>query len=175
MRGPVLCGLHLEFSLNFEVWILIILLMLTLTFYPDTNRSVPVILCNTSRSLTEMNLRLNQRRGTEIFLGYGAAYATAIDRGNVRNVLSVDVRRDSDYTPAKFPDPEGALVFALDHPNYLPGTGTLKLSLTGVTTSATRWLLNCSLDTLEMPDWLGTAPLFKYTFNGGAFTATAPF
>ena len=149
--------------------------MFTATFYPDSNRSAPVVLCNTSRSLTEMNVTLNQRRLTEWVPGYGAGFGLAIDRGNARNVLSFDVRRDADYTPAKFPDPEGALLFALDHPNYLPGTGSLKISLAGVTTTATRWLLNCSLDTLEMPDWLGTAPLFKYVFNGGAFTATAPF
>ena len=149
--------------------------MFTATFYPDSNRSAPVVLCNTSRSLTEMNVTLNQRRLTEHVRGYGAAVDLAIDRGNLRNLLSFDVRRDADYTPTKFADPEGALLFALDHPNYLPGTGSLKISLAGVTTTATRWLLNCSLDVLEMPDWLGTAPLFKYTFNGGAFTATAPF
>ncbi len=122
-----------------------------------------------------MNVTLNHRRLTEHVPGYGAAFDLAIDRGNKRNRMSFDVRRDADYTPAKFPDPEGALVFALDHPNYLPGTGTLKLSLAGVTTTATRWLLNCHLEVLDMPDWLGTAPLFKYTFNGGAITATAPF
>lgn len=149
--------------------------MFTVTFYPDANRSAAVVLCNTSRSLTEMNVTLNQRRLTEQARGYGAAFATAIDRGNLRNELSFDVRRDADYTPTKFADPEGALLFALDHPNYLPGTGTLKLSLAGVTTTATRWLLNCSLEVLEMPDWLGTAPLFKYRFNGGAFTGTEPF
>ena len=85
------------------------------------------------------------------------------------------MRLDSDYTPAKFPDPEGALVFALDHPNHLPGTGILQINLAGVATTATRWLLNCTLDVLDMPDWLGTAPLFKYTFNGGQIAATSPF
>lgn len=149
--------------------------MFTATFYPDADPSKPVVLCNTSRSLTEMNVTLNQRRLTEHVQGYGAAFDTAIDRGNLRNVIAFEVRRDSDYTPAKFPDPEGALVFALDHPNYLPGTGILQIALAGVTTNATRWLLNASLDVLEMPNWLGIAPLFKYTFNGGQITNTSPF
>jgi hypothetical protein len=149
--------------------------MLTLTFYPDSDPSSPVILCNTSRSLTEMNVTLNQKRVTEHVQGYGAAFDTAIDRGNYRNTLTVEVRRDSDYTPKLFADPEGALAFALDHPNYLPGTGTLAIALAGVTTNTTRWLLNASLDTLGMPDWLGIAPLFKYTFNGGQITSVSPF
>jgi hypothetical protein len=93
----------------------------------------------------------------------------------VRNLLSFDVRRDSDYTPAKFPDPEGALLFALGHPAVLPGTGILQIQLAGVSTTATRWLLNCSLDVLSLSDWLGVAPLFQYTFNGGQITATNPF
>jgi hypothetical protein len=149
--------------------------MFTATFYPDSAPGSPVVLCNTSRSLTEMNVTLNQRRLTEHVQGYGAAFDLAIDRGNVRNLLSFDVRRDSDYTPAKFPDPEAALLFALGHAAVLPGTGILQIQLAGVTTNATRWLLNCSLDVLDLSDWLGVAPLFKYTINGGQITAVSPF
>lgn len=149
--------------------------MFTATFYPDATPGAPVLLCNTSRSLTELNVVLNHKQIMDHVPGYGAAFDLAIDMGNDRNLLSFDVRRDSDYAPAKFVDVEAAFLFAMDHPPLIRGTGILKIVLAGVTTSATRWLLNAYAETLSMPDWLGIAPLFKYSFNGGQITATNPF
>ena len=136
-------------------------------------------LCNTSRSLAELDVKFNHRRSISVeqlatALGGGAA-ALAQDFANWRNTLSLKVRRAVDFSATAFPDPEGALAFALQQPASFGTTGTLQIGLAGVTTSATLYLLNCAIEGINMADWLGEAPAFDYTFNGGLITNTSPF
>ena len=155
--------------------------MLTITYAPDgtASWSAGLVLCNTSRSLSELDVKFNHKRSISIeqlatSLGSGIS-ALAQDFGNQRNTLSLKVRRGVDFSNAAFPDPEGALVFALKQPALFTTTGTLKIVVAGVTTSATLYLLNCGVEGISMPDWLGVAPAFDYTFNGGLITTTSPF
>jgi hypothetical protein len=155
--------------------------MLTLTYAPDgsSSWSAGLVLCNTSRSLSELEVKFNHRRRISVedlaaSLGAGAA-ALAQDFANWRNTLSLRVRRGVDFSNAAFPDPEGALAFALQQPASFPTTGTLQIKLQGVTTGATLYLLNCAVEGISLADWLGAAPAFDYTFNGGLISATSPF
>jgi len=155
--------------------------MLALTFFPDGTTTSSLLLCNTSRSLTELDVKFNHRRVLTIehlatVLGSGRA-GLAQDFANHRHTLSLKVRRSVDFsaTPVPFADPEAALLFALDQPALFTTTGALKIQVTGTTTNATRWLLNCGVERIQLADWLGIAPAFAYTFNGGLITATAPF
>jgi hypothetical protein len=138
-----------------------------------------LLLCNTSRSITELDVKFNHKRSISVeqlatTLGSGTA-ALAQDLANQRNTLALKVRRGVDFTNTAFPDPEGALVFSLNQPALFTSTGTLKIVLTGVTTSATLYLLNCGIEGINLADWLGVAPAFDYTFNGGLITNTSPF
>ena len=157
--------------------------MLTLTYAPDGASSWSgagvLTLCNTSRALTELDVKFNHQRSISIeqlatSLGSGSA-ALAQDFANWRNTLSLKVRRSLDFTSTAFPDPEGALAFALQQPAAFPSTGTLKIALVGVTTNTTLYLLNCAVEGISLADWLGAAPAFDYTFNGGLITNTPPF
>lgn len=158
--------------------------MLTLTYAPDGSSSWSgagvLVLCNTSRSLTELDVKFNHRRNISIeqlaqSLGSGSA-ALAQDFANWRNTLSLKVRRSLDFTSAPFADPEAALAFALQQPAQFPSTGTLRIQLVGqVSTNVTLYLLNCAVEGIGLADWLGTAPAFDYTFNGGLIATQSPF
>ena len=153
--------------------------MLRLTFFPDGTTTSTLVLCNTSRSLAELDVKFNHRRVINIenlatSLGSGNA-ALAQDFANHRNTFSLKVRRGVDFSSAAFADPEAALAFTLDQPALFTTTGALKIELVGVTTNVTRWLLNCGVEGINLADWLGVAPAFDYTFNGGLITPTAPF
>jgi hypothetical protein len=157
--------------------------MLTLKYAPDGSASWTaagvLTLCNTSRSLTELDVKFNHKRSISIeqlaqVLGSGAA-ALAQDFGNWRNTLSLKVRRGTDFTPAAFADPEAALAFALQQPGKFTTTGTLQIALVGVTTNTTLYLLNCAVEGIILADWLGVAPSFDYTFNGGLIATVSPF
>ena len=155
--------------------------MLTITYAPDgsSSWSSGLVLCNTSRGLAELDVKFNHQRSLSIeqlatALGSGNA-ALAQDFANWRNTLSLRVRRGVDFTSAVFPDPEGALAFALQQPAQFPTTGTLQIALAGVTTSLTFYLLNCAIESISLADWLGSAPAFEYTFNGGLISTSSPF
>jgi hypothetical protein len=155
--------------------------MLTITYAPDgtSSWSAGIVLCATSRSITELDVKFNHKRSISVeqlatALGSGAA-ALAQDFSNQRNTLSLKVRRGVDFTNTAFPDPEGALAFALQQPGSFPTTGTLRIALVGVTTNTTLYLLNCGVEGITLADWLGAAPAFDYTFNGGLISATSPF
>ena len=157
--------------------------MLTLTFAPDgsANWTAGKVLCNTSRSIAELGVELNHSRQITVeqlaqSIGSGGA-GLAQDFGNWRNSLSLTVRRDVDFNSAAFADPEAAFLFALDQPAVFATTGALKIVLTGVTTSATRYLLNTAVQAIQLPQgaWLGIAPAFRYTFNGGLISSTDPY
>lgn len=157
--------------------------MLTLTYAPDGTAlwTSGIVLCNTTRSITEMNVEFNHSRSISVeqlatALGSGSA-ALAQDFGNWRNVLALTVRRSVDFSNTAFPDPEGALAFALNQPAIFTTTGTLQIKLVGVTTNTTLYLLNVAVKAIQLPAnaWLGLAPAFRYTFDGGLITTTSPF
>jgi len=158
--------------------------MINLAYAPDGSSSWSaagvLVLCNTSRSLTELDVKFNHKRSVSVeqlatALGSGSA-ALAQDFGNWRNTLSLKVRRGLDFTSAAFVDPEAALAFALQQPAQFPTTGTLRIQLVGqVSTKVTLYLLNCAVEGISLADWLGTAPAFDYTFNGGLISTVSPF
>ena len=158
--------------------------MLTLTYAPDGTSSWTasgvLVLCNTTRSITELDVKFNHKRSIGVeqlaaALGGGSA-ALAQDFANWRNTLSLKVRRNVDFTGAAFPDPEGALGFALQQPAQFPTTGTLRIQLAGVTTNLTLYLLNCAVEAIASSyNDLGVSPAFQYTFNGGLISSTSPF
>lgn len=155
--------------------------MLTLTFVPDGDDLADgVVLCNTSRSITELNVEFNHTRvlaieqlATNVNSGIAAL---AQDYSNIRNQLTLRVRRSVDFTPTAFPDPEGALAFALQQPASFPSTGVLVIALVGITTTVTLYMLNTGVQTIRNKfEDLGIAPAFDYAFNGGLITSTSPF
>lgn len=157
--------------------------MLTLTFAPDGTSvwSSGIVLCNTSRFITELNVEFNHQRSISIeqlavALGSGSA-ALAQDFANWRNTIALTVRRGVDFTNTAFADPEAALAFALQQPAQFATTGALQIKLQGVTTNVTLYLLNVAVQAIQLPQggWLGIAPEFRYTFNGGLITTTSPF
>ncbi len=158
--------------------------MLTLLYAPDGTSSWSsagvLTLCNTSRSLTELDVKFNHQRSLSIeqlaaSLGSGSA-ALAQDFANWRNTLSLRVRRNVDFTNTAFPDPEGALAFALQQPTSFPTAGTLRIQLVGQgSTNVTLYLRNCAVEGINLADWLGNAPAFDYTFNGGLISTSSPF
>ena len=156
--------------------------MLTLTYVPDGGTVADgLVLCNTSRSITELNVEFNHARQISISqlaaaLGSGVA-ALAQDLGNQRNTLALRVRRNVDFTSTAFTDPEGALAFALQQPAQFTGTGTLIIQLAGAGgTNVTLYLLNTGVQGIKNKyEDLAIAPAFDYTFNGGLITTTSPF
>ena len=151
--------------------------MLTLTYAPDGTSSWTsgIVLCNTSRSISELEVKFNHKRILQGEAGFGAAAMAFFDKGNVTNTLSLKVRRGVDFSSAAFADPEAALAFALNQPASFHTTGCLQIKLQGVTTNTTLYLLNCGLEGLTLADWIGIAPAFQYTFNGGLISNTSPF
>lgn len=155
--------------------------MLTLTFIPDSALAADgIVLCNTSRSIAELNVEFNHARQISIenlatSLGSGIA-ALAQDFSNQRNTISLRVRRSVDFANAAFADPEAAFIFALTQPVSFPGTGILKIQVAGATTAATLYMLNTAVQGIRNKfEDLGIAPAFDYTFNGGLITADTPF
>ena len=151
--------------------------MLTLTYAPDgaTAWSSGLVLCNTSRSSTELDVKFNHKRIIQTEPGFGALAAAFFDNANQQNTLSLKVRRGVDFSNAACADPEGALAFALQQPGQFTTTGALKIQLQGATTNTTLYLLNCAVQGINLADWLGSAPAFDYTFNGGLISTTSPF
>ncbi len=152
--------------------------MLKLTFIPD---GAPVgdglVLCATTRSITELNVSFNHQRIITGYQLYGALTALALDMGNQRNLLSLRVRRSVDFAAAAFADPEAAFLFALDQPAEFPGTGILQIEVVGASTASTkRWMLNTAVKAIANKfEDLGIAPAFDYTFDGGLITKDSPF
>lgn len=132
------------------------------------------ILCDSSRSLAEHNLRLNGRRIVDYVELVRADYAQAFDLGNRRNVFSFDVTRDVDFDGKAFRDPEAAMIFALDQDALIPVISHARLTFIGSVTTAVRWLANCSVETTDLSEVLGVAHKYNYTLNGAGFSALRP-
>lgn len=154
--------------------------MLKLTFIPD---GAPVadglVLCATTRSLTELNVEFNHQRVITGQQLYGALNALALDMGNQRNTLALRVRRSVDFSalPKAFTDPEAAFLFTLDQPAHFPSTGILQIDIQGATTGPSqRWMLNTAVKGIRNKfEDLGIAPAFDYQFDGGLITNVSPF
>lgn len=133
-----------------------------------------VLLCNSSRHLAEHNLRFNGRRILDVVDLVRADYAEAHHRGNRRNTLSFDVRRDVDLQGKAFRDPEEAFAFALDHGDEFDEEGLVRITLEGRFTSAVRWLRNAFVEAHDLSEVLGVANRYSYTINAGAISKTKP-
>ena len=106
--------------------------MLTLLYAPDGTSSWTgagvLTLCNTSRSLAELEVRFNHRRLLQSEPGFGAAATAFFDNQNQSNSLTLKVRRGVDFA---------SIAFALQQPASFPTTGTLQIKLQGVATNLT--------------------------------------
>lgn len=133
-----------------------------------------VLLCNSTRSLAEHNIRLNHRRVIEVVDFVRADFGTGFYRGNRRNTLSFDVRRDVDLDSKPFRDPEEAFVFALDHGDAFDAEGLIRLTLAGPKSSAIRWMQNAFVESSDLSQVLGVANAYSYTINAGAILKAKP-
>lgn len=129
---------------------------------------------DSSRHLTEMNVRLNHQPAFQRVDPIRAKYATMFLRENRRNSLMLEVRRDVDLTGREFADAEAALTFALDAGQNIPVIGTLKLELTGSRTNVTRYAKNTIIPAHSLNEWLGVAPKFDFTFDCGEIVKDNP-
>lgn len=139
--------------------------------------SVPaavVLLCNSTRSLAEHNLRLNGRRVIDVVDLVRADFAEGFFRGNRRNTLSFDVSRDSDLDVKPFADAEAAFAFALDHGDSFDEEGLIRITLKGTKTNVVRWMNNAFVEAHDLSELIGVSTKYNYTINSGAITADRP-
>jgi hypothetical protein len=141
--------------------------MIRFTYIPDAPAQ-PIVLSQTSRDWMECDVRLNHRRIHQAADFFRAPYGSGFDRGNWRNVLSFRTWRGVDTSGVNFVDAEAALLQLLDHPQSLPAHGTLKIDVIGALTNATRYLLDCMPQVIEVRDDVGVTLAWQYTFTGGA-------
>jgi hypothetical protein len=132
------------------------------------------VLCDSTRSLAEHNVRLNGQRVLDYVDYVRAAFATAFDMGNRRNILSFDVSRDVDFAGNAFRDPEAAFAWALDHDAALPVVSHCRITLKGRVTNEVRWLDNATVQTTQLTQIIGVAHKYNYTINAGAISKTRP-
>ena len=100
--------------------------------------------------------------------------AAGFYRGNRRNTLSFEVRRDLDYASKEFRDPEAAFAFALDHGDRFDQEGLVRLTLSGESSSEIRWFNNAFVEAHDLSEVMGVANLYAYTINAGAISKTKP-
>lgn len=155
--------------------------MLRLTYIPAGGLTADgLLLCNSSRSITELNVAFNHRRMISVenlcTIADQVTAAYAQDFSNHRNTLSLRVRRNLDFGNAAFATPEDAFLFTLDQPQKFTGIGTLVIELgPAAAVTATRYLLNCGVEQINNKyEDLGVSPAYDYTFNGGLITADNP-
>jgi hypothetical protein len=132
------------------------------------------VLCNSTRSLAEHNIRLNGQRLVDYVDLVRAEYAKAFDQGNRRTLLSFDVTRDGDFDGRPFRDAEGALAWAFDQDAALPVVGHCRVTLRGRVTDTIRWIDNATVQTTQLSQVVGLAHTYTYTINGGAISRSRP-
>lgn len=132
------------------------------------------LLCNSSRSLAEHNLRFNGRRIIDVVELVRADYAVGHYRGNRRNTLTFDVRRDVDLQGKTFRDPEEAFAWGLLHPDQFDEEGRVRLTLEGTQSSHLLWFDNAFVEASDLSEVMGVANLYSYTINAGAISKTKP-
>ncbi len=151
--------------------------MFRATLIPDAGQTAAneFVFFNSSRSLTEMNVRLNNQPLFQRTEPIRAGFAVMRLRGNRRNQLTVSVRRDVETDlSSTFADAEAALAFALNCTTAIPVIGTLRLELRGKATNLTFWMKNAIIPAHSMNEWLGVAPKFDFTFDGGEIVKSNP-
>lgn len=132
------------------------------------------LLCDSSRSLAEHNIRLNGRQIVDVVDLVRAEFAEGFYRGNRRTLLSFNVRRDVDFDGKAFADPEAAFAFALDQPDRFAAEGLVRLTLAGSKSNFIRWLDNAFIEASDLSEVMGVANLYQYTINAGAVSKTKP-
>jgi len=132
------------------------------------------VLCNSTRSVTEHNIRLNGQRVLDFVEYVRGDYAKAFDQGNRRNVLSFDVTRDCDWEGRLFKDAEAAFAWALEQDAVLPVISLCRITLEGPKTSKTYWFDNASVQATQLNQIVGVAHTYNYTINAGAISLTRP-
>lgn len=132
------------------------------------------VLCDSTKSLAEHNLRLNGQRVLDYVDYVRAEYAKAFDMGNRRNILSFDVTRDVNFEGKAFADAEGAFAWALDQDAALPVVSHCRITLKGRVTSEVRWMDNATLQVTQLNQIIGVAHKYNYTINAGAISKTRP-
>jgi hypothetical protein len=147
--------------------------VITFTYMPDAPAAA-IVLSQTGRDWMESDVQLNHRRLHQAVDFFRAPYGTGYDRGNWRNRLSFKVWRGLAEGGAPFVDAEAAMLQLLDHPQSLPGHGVLKIEIQGATTRATRFLLDCLPEVVEVRDGVGITLAWQYTFTGGQLVPTLP-
>ncbi len=139
-----------------------------------TSDEETLMLCESTRSLAESNIRFNGQSVLQPVQFLRAEYATVFDRGNQRNTISFDVRRDVDFNGELFPDVESALLFAFDLPARLRGVGVLKVELQGYASSYVRWMANAAVESVALTDPIGLNLGYAVVVSGGEITESEP-
>ena len=148
--------------------------MFKATLIPEAG-GTPFVFFNSTRSLVEMNVRLNHQPMFQTINPIRAQFAVKMLRGQRRNLITLSVRRDVDIGLVKtFPDAEAAMAFAFDSTVSVPVIGTLKLELKGKSTDRVFWMKNATIPGHSMTEWVGKAPLFEFTFDGGEIVKNSP-
>jgi hypothetical protein len=132
------------------------------------------VLCNSSRSLAEHNIRFNGQRVLDYVDFVRATHAKAFDMGNRRTMLSFDVGRDCTFADRTFRDPEEAFIWGLDQDALLPAVGHCRITVAGPKTSAVRWMDNAALQGTPVDQFMGIWLKLNYTINAGAISTTRP-
>lgn len=142
--------------------------MFTFTFNKVVDgQELSYVLCRSSRSLAEHDIRLNGTRILQPVNYVRGKYGAIFDRGSQRNTLSFSAWRDVDFSDQEFADGETALAFALDMPGLLNGVGTLTMELKGDDKSYTRKLLNAGVPGVSLQSINGLLLLHSFEVNGG--------
>lgn len=148
--------------------------MFTVEFITLATKPRITLLCDSSRNLAEHNIRLNGRRIIDVVDLVRADYAVGYYRGNRRNTLTFDVRRDVDLKAKEFRDAEEAFTFALDHGDQFDEEGLVRLTLKGQFSNSVRWFANAFVEAHDLAEVMGVANLYSYTINAGAISKTQP-
>lgn len=132
------------------------------------------LLCDSSLTLAEHNVRLNNRRLFDLADLFRADYARIFWRGNRRNVLSFTVTRTEGFDGRPFRDPEEAMAFALDQEAELAGVGLVRFELRNASRLLVRWLDDAAIEVTDLAEVIGLAHRYTYTINCGAILKQRP-
>ena len=149
----------------------------------DSSISSTVVLCQSTRSVAEHNVRINGRRAVDVVQTYRADVVQNFDRANSQVSLSFEVERDTDFASsgngASLADPEQAFVAAALHIgnssltgySSVRGLGSLVMVLNGAVSGvSTLTFNNAALQSVDLHEWLGILVGFSYTFVASSIT-----
>ena len=142
----------------------------------DLSISTDLTLCDSSRSIEEHNLKLNNSSLIEIAELYKADFIKQFNRYNDRVEFSFQVTRDADFLGNSYVTPENAFFQAALHvgaasttspapAQAVRGTGRLQLTLNAASGGPFEMtFLNAAKRSIVMSQWMGIAITFDYTF-----------